>query len=173
MGSVMQRLGLSNLFHCLLLFLRYYYSKLVFGLTVLLAAISVICLLGCSEPSLSSFTEYVGPEYSAAAQLSIEQSCHDEVYGQQVVVTWSLPSRMRKCLPVTLYLWVYYGNGKVEKLTYEVNQSAGYRVYCLKGLEYKELQGIISYRVALCSGNQEIVSRRHHLWMEVISLDSP
>ncbi|SPN73260.1 hypothetical protein C10C_0073 [Chlamydia serpentis] len=115
----------------------------------------------------------MGPEHSAAAQLNIEQSCVDEIFGQQVVVTWSLPSRMRRCLPLTLYLWVYYGNGKVEKLTYEVNQSAGYRVYCLKGLEYKEFQGIISYRVALYSGNQEIVSRRHHLWMEVISLDSP
>ncbi|WP_100934013.1 acyl-CoA dehydrogenase [Candidatus Chlamydia corallus] len=169
----MQRLELSNHFHCLLLFLRYYCSKIVFGLAFLLTVISLICLLGCSEPSLSSFTEYIGSEYTAAAQLNIEQSCLDEVHGQQVIVTWSLPSRMRKCLPVTLYLWVYYGSGKVEKLTYEVNQSAGYRVYCLKGLEYKEVQGIISYRVALCSGNQEIISRRHHLWMEVISLDAP
>ncbi|ANH78877.1 hypothetical protein Cs308_0707 [Candidatus Chlamydia sanziniae] len=127
---------------------------------------------GCFEPTLSSFTEYIDTEYTSAAQLDIEQGSMHEVFGQQVIVSWTLPSRMRKCLPATLYLWVYYGNGTVEKLIYEVNQLAGYRVYCLKGHNYEEMQGIVSYHITLCSGDKEIVSRRHHLWMEVISVDN-
>ncbi|ADZ18913.1 hypothetical protein CP04DC42_0055 [Chlamydia psittaci 04DC42] len=79
---------------------------------------------------------------------------------------------MQYILPATLHLWVYYGDGKIEKLTYEVRQLSGYRIYCLKGEDFKERQGIVSYKVSLSSRDKEIVSRRHHLWMEVISMDA-
>lgn len=131
---------------------------------------SVLCLSACSQPSLSSFTEFVDNDYTAAVHLGIEQACAHEVFGQQVVVTWSLPYRMRHLLPATMHLSVYYGDGKIEKLTYEVRQLSGYRIYCLKGEDFNERQGIISYKVSLSNGDKEIISRRHHLWMEVISV---
>lgn len=160
-----------NRLHSLLLFLRYYYSKILLTI-VLFPLVSVLCLSACSQPSLSSFTEFVDNDYRAAAHLGIEQACVHEIFGQQVVVTWSLPYRMQSMLPATLHLWVYYGDGKIEKLTYEVRQLSGYRIYCLKGDDYEERQGIVSYKVSLSSGDREIVSRRHHLWMEVISVDA-
>ncbi len=128
-----------------------------------------LCLSSCSEPVLSSFTEFIDNEYSAAAQLNIEPVGIHEIFGQQVIVTWSLPYRMYKSLPLTLHLWVYYGSGEVERLTYEVPKLSGYRIYCLKGKDYEVRQSIVSYRVALLNQGKEIISRRHHLWMEVIS----
>ncbi|EPP38078.1 hypothetical protein BOKEGFJH_00441 [Chlamydia avium] len=159
--------------HSLLLFLRYYYSK-IFGAVVLLSSIFVILSLSsCSQPSLSSFTEFIDNDYTAGAQLGIEQGAgHDELFGQQVVVTWSLPYRMQKLLPATLHLSIYYGDGKTEKLTYEVRQLSGYSVYCLKGDDYYNRQGIVSYKVSLLSEDKEIVSRRHHIWTEVIAIDT-
>ncbi len=154
------------------MFLRYYYSKILL-IIALFPLVSLLCLSACSQPSLSSFTEFVDNDHSAAAQLGIEQSCVHEIFGQQVVVTWSLPYRMQKVLPATLHLSVYYGDGKIEKLTYEVRQLSGYRVYCLKGDDYHDRQGIVSYKVSLSSGDKEIVSRRHHLWTDVISVDAP
>lgn len=159
-----------NRLHSLLLFLRYSCSRRLWILLFSLG--SILCLSGCSQPCLSSFTEFIDNDYTAAAHLGIEQTCLRETLGQQVVVIWNLPYRMQYVLPATLHLWVYYGDGKIEKLTYEVRQLSGYRIYCLKGEDFKERQGIVSYKVSLSSGDKEIVSRRHHLWMEVISLDA-
>ncbi|WP_407365849.1 acyl-CoA dehydrogenase [Chlamydia pecorum] len=170
MVNVMPQSGLSSRLHSLLLFLRYYYCRALLTF-ILLPFIGVLCLSGCSEPMLSSFTEFVDNEYTAAAQLGIESAGMHEIFGQQVVVTWSLPHRMHKSLPLTLQLWVYHGCGRVEKLTYDISQLSGYRVYCIKDDEYEENQGIVSYRVALLNGDKEIISRRHHLWMDVISVD--
>lgn len=158
--------------HSLLLFLRYYYSRIL-GIVILLSSVlTLLCLSSCSQPSLSSFTEFIDNDYTAGAQLGIEQGgARDEILGQQVVVTWSLPYRLQKLLPATLHLSIYYGDGKIEKLTYEVRQLSGYRVYCLKGDNYYNRQGIVSYKVSLFGEGKEIVSRRHHIWTEVIAVD--
>ena len=49
-------------------------------------------------------------------------------------------------------------------------QKFSYQVYLLKDCDYQERQGIISYKVSLTKDGKEILSRNHHLWMEVISL---
>ncbi len=152
------------------MFLRYYYSRIFWLAALLFSVFAVLCLSSCSQPSLSSFTEFIDNDYLAGAQLGIEQGPHDEIFGQQIVITWNLPYRMQKLLPATLHLSIYYGDGKTEKLTYEVCQLSGYRVYCLKGNDYYNRQGIVSYKVALLSKDKEIVSRRHHIWTEVIAV---
>lgn len=125
---------------------------------------------GCVGKPLASFTEFIQSDFTAAAHLGIEQSeCHQTI-GQQLVVTWRLPSYMNKKLPLTLRLWVFYGNGTVEKLIYDVHHLSGYRTYRLLNDDYECVQGIVSYKISLCDGDRVILSRQHHLWMEVISL---
>lgn len=119
---------------------------------------------------MSSFMEFVQEDFTAAAHLGIEHGNDRQSTGQQIVVTWQLPSRMRKTLPLSLYLWVYYGNGTVEKLIYDIHHFSGYRTYRLLGDDYEQMQGIVSYKISLCDGDRVILSRQHHLWMEVISL---
>lgn len=127
-------------------------------------------LSGCSAPSLHSFMEFIDTDYTAAAHLNIQRECDREFLGQQLVVSWNLPARMSKQLPCSLHLWVYYGDGKVKKLVYQVDRLSSYRVYRLSGPEYQEHNGMVSYKVCLLHGDRKIVSRQHHLWTEVISL---
>lgn len=131
-------------------------------------------LSGCADSSLSSFTEFINEDFSASAHLDIEQFDVGSGYsvGQQLVVTWRLPSRMRHILPLSLYVWVYYGDGTVEKLIYDVHNLSGFRVYRLLGCDYEEKQGIVSYKISLCDGETIILNRQHHLWMEVIPLQT-
>ncbi|EPP34467.1 hypothetical protein CP10139811_0387 [Chlamydia ibidis] len=134
-----------------------------------------MCLIGlssCSQPSLSSFTEFIDSDYCAAARLGISRDCTDEIFGQQVVMTWNLPWRMRNLLPATLRLHLYCGDGHIETLVYEVHRLSGYRIYCLKNEDYHAYKGIVSYKVTLFSGDSEIITRRHHLWTEVISFNN-
>ncbi|ADH20765.1 hypothetical protein AB8868_01605 [Chlamydia trachomatis] len=158
------RLGLLSLLRYLLSFLRYCYSKWW------AAAFSALCLGGCSQPALSSFLEFIDNDYTAAAHLGIDRGCVTESVGQQLVVTWGLPSRFRDSLPMVLHVWVYYGNGEAAKFSCDVQHLSGYQVYTLKENDYQDRQGIISYKVSLTKDGKEILSRSHHLWMEVISL---
>lgn len=133
------------------------------------------CLLsGCADSSLSSFTEFINEDFSALAHLDIERSDleTERSVGQQLVVTWRLPARIRHILPLSLYVWVYYGNGTLEKLIYDVHNLSGFRVYRLLGCDYEEKQGIVSYKISLCDGETIILNRQHHLWMEVIPLQN-
>lgn len=127
---------------------------------------------GCADTALSSFTEFINEDFSAAAHLDIEQQESERSNGQQIVVTWRLPSRMRTLLPLNLYMWVYYGNGNVEKLIYDVRNLSGFRVYRLLGRDFEEKQGIVSYKISLRDDEKVILSRQHHLWMEVIPLQN-
>lgn len=121
---------------------------------------------------MSSFTEFINEDFSAAAHLDIEQQDVGYSVGQQIVVTWRLPSRMRMLLPLSLYVWVYYGDGNVEKLIYDVHNLSGFRIYRLLGRDFEEKQGIVSYKISLCDGENVVLSRQHHLWMEVIPLQN-
>lgn len=137
---------------------------------VLLTLLSVLCLSSCSSPSLSSFTEFLDNESKASVRLGIEQEGEREVYGQRIVMSWSIPNKMRNVLPAHLRLFVYYGDGTVEKFIYDIHQCSGYRICCLKGEEYCRRQGIVSYKISLFSGEKELVSRCHHLWTEILSV---
>ncbi|WP_080125482.1 hypothetical protein [Chlamydia suis] len=158
------RLGLLSLLRYSLSFLRCCYFKWWAPI------FSALCLGGCSQPALSSFLEFIDEDYTAAAHLGIDRGCVVESVGQQLVVTWGLPTRFRDSLPMVLHVWVYYGNGEAEKFSYDVHHLSGYQVYLLKDCDYQERQGIISYKVSLTKDGKEILSRNHHLWMEVISL---
>lgn len=157
-------MGLLSLLRYLLSFLRCYCFK------CLAATFLAICLEGCSRPALSSFLEFIDEEHTAAAHLGIDRGCVVESVGQQLVVTWGLPLCFRNSLPMVLHVWVYYGNGEAEKFSYDVQYLSGYQVYVLKDSDYQDRQGIISYKVSLTKDDKEILSRSHHLWMEVISL---
>ena len=157
-------MGLLSLLRYLLSFLPCCYSK------YLAATLLALCLGGCSQPVLSSFLEFIDEDYTAAAHLGVDRRCTVESVGQQLVITWGLPSRFRDSLPMVLLVWVYYGNGEVEKFSYDVHHLSGYQVYVLKDNTYRDRQSIISYKVSLTKDDKEILSRSHHLWMEVIAL---
>lgn len=113
--------------------------------------------------------EFVDYDYTAAAHLGIGQPKIDDV-GQQIVITWALPKKMARTLPLVMHLHVYYGNGIVEKFSYELWQLSSYKVFSLTGEAYHQAQGVVSYKVSLLHNGRELCNRKHHLWTEIIPL---
>lgn len=125
----------------------------------------------CSRPTLSSFIEYADPSNGAAAHVGVH-ICDGAHSGARVVLMWHMPRHCSHLMPARLLLKVHYGNGQHEEFVYDVSHLSGFRTFVLEGDDYIRKQGILTYRLSLWSGDQEIAVREHHLWTEIIPLDA-
>ncbi|MEG0037099.1 MAG: hypothetical protein RSB49_04100 [Victivallaceae bacterium] len=127
---------------------------------------------GCSCPHgmLYSFTEYLNSGYEAASKIGLKESLGKKTQGQQLFIFYSLPTKFRKLLPIELHLLVRYENGELLNKTYALTSASGIKIHALEGEDFLHKRGISSYKLILKSGNEEIASRKHHLWTEIIIL---
>lgn len=119
---------------------------------------------------MSSFTERLDGRYDAMAQLKPKHDSSREITGQQLVISWSLPSKLRSKLPMVLEAKIRHDNGFVITKSYPVSAASGIKIYLVEGNELKEKGGVSSYNLVLKSQDRVISVRKHHLWTEVIML---
>jgi hypothetical protein len=128
-------------------------------------------ITGCSSPELSLYTEYISiqslPSYIIGTP-DPRLYCPD--YGEKLHISWFLPHEFY-CNEIYLYLHLLYGNGAYDEKWIRVDSLDGVYALPLLNEEYREKDGIFTYKVALIGDGCILLERRHILWAEPILLE--
>ncbi|MBS0645617.1 MAG: hypothetical protein JSR97_03375 [Verrucomicrobia bacterium] len=117
--------------------------------------------------ALSVRSEYLDANYLASKRIETPDPCQGCFVGQQVVISWHIPSR---CLPAEIDLWVRYGNRCFTKVTHTVCEPAGFWAYRVMNEDFWNLKGIVAYSATLRQGDREIDQWNHHLWADLVEV---
>ncbi len=130
----------------------------------------LLCLAGCqySRP-LSVRSEYLDTKYLAAKQIDTPDPRCSCFTGQQLVIRWNLPP---SCVPAEIVLQVRYGNREMQEFRRSTCERWGTWMFRLMDKDFWKYQGILSYSVQIYHEGTLIDQWNHHLWAEVITIDS-
>ena len=132
-----------------------------------------LLLFGCHRSPLICRSEYLYPDYLASAHVLTPDPCRECFFGQQIVIRWDVK---RHCLSreqsLELVLHVRYGTREQAVFTWPVTRSSGYRIYRLVNDEYWCNEGIVSYKAELYKDGAPIADWEHHLWVDIIEIES-
>lgn len=129
---------------------------------------SLLLLTGCvRQRMLVARSEYLDPGYLASRRIETPDPCQGCFVGQQIVVSWSVPSR---CLPADIDLRLRYGNRCFSSVCHTVDQPQGFWIYRLLDDEFWELEGIVAYSATLSHDDHVIDQWNHHIWADLIEV---
>jgi hypothetical protein len=114
-------------------------------------------------------SEFLDASYLASTKIETPDPCKQCFLGQQLVITWNVPSRK---LPAEIDLQIRYGNRQFQQITHPIQTPAGYWTFRLMNKEYSKMQGICAYSVQIVSDGCVIDRWDHHLWADLVQLPS-
>lgn len=129
-------------------------------------------LSACSNADLSLYTEYISIQSLPSYHIGTPDPrlyCPD--YGEKLHISWFLPNDYHYN-ELYLYLHLRYGNGTFEEKWIRVDCSDGVYAFPLLNENYREKQGLFTYKVALIGDGCILLERRHTLWAEPIVLEN-
>lgn len=125
----------------------------------------------CQRDTLSVYTEYLSfrtlPSYIMNTPDPMLY-CPD--FGEKLHITWSVS---KKCSIEALLLRIdlRYGNGTFDRQEVELDTPNGIYVLPLLNEEYREKDGIFTYKLTLYGDGCPIKEERHLLWVDPITLE--
>jgi hypothetical protein len=91
--------------------------------------------------------------------------------GQELTIEWRLPEKDLE-EGLTLVLSIIYKNHSQETICYPVNKRRGVITYSLIGEEYKQTEGLLTYKVEILQKDNLVLKEwKQQLWTELIVLD--
>ncbi len=93
--------------------------------------------------------------------------------GERLVIEWNVPIGVIK-EESSLHLQVIYKDYSQSFFTYPMPYRLDYVVYTLEGKEYKEKQGILTYKAEIVKKDGSIFRQwKHQLWAELVIIEEP
>lgn len=132
-------------------------------------AMSGLCS-GCARDPLSAQTNYLLREQLASFHVgSPDPMLYYPLVGQRLLVQWDLPPAYRDYPDLTLRITIRFGNREQSVRTASISDLKGHYVFILRGEEYCEKEGILTYKAEVLGNDQVLETWRHQLWVELIS----
>ena len=130
-----------------------------------------LTLLGCTQPNLTLFTEYVSIESLPSYQVGTpDPRLYHPDSGVRLHISWSLAKMCSDSIH-QLHLHVRFGNGEEDDQWLSIHNESGTYVYSLINDDYWNKGGIFTYKAELFENGELIKEWRHQLFAERINLD--
>lgn len=134
--------------------------------------ILILFLCSCEKYYLSVKRESVDQRMLASTYVgSPDPLQKNPPKGQELIMEWRLP-RGNMGEKMTLVLEVLYKNYTQETISYPISRRRGVITYSLLGEEYKEKEGLLTYKAEIRDEKGTILQEwKQHLWTELIVID--
>lgn len=139
---------------------------------ILLSVLVAFLLNSCAYQSIHVRTEYLDRNYLASEQINTPDPLKACFLGQKAIVTWHLPNQYFRADNLTMVFQVRYGNFEVETLRIPVCYAHGTWVYEIINEEYCSKKGMSAYKVQIFDGETQIACWQHHVWADVIEINT-
>jgi hypothetical protein len=132
----------------------------------------LLLLSSCSNQCLVVDNRYVGYKQLASYKINTadwRKDCPDS--GQRLLIKWKLPLSELKQGPLSLYLYVHFGDRDSETVSLMITKPEGLLIYDLLNEEYFSRDGILTYKVEILD-DEGCVSHQwqHQVWTELINI---
>lgn len=129
-------------------------------------------LASCSSRMLTVHSDYVTIESLASFYVDTpDPLLNCPPYGERLVISWSVPSRLMKLEDPHLVLTLRYRNRDQIVRKIPLRRPSGTTLFRVLNDEYCETGGFLTYRVQLIAGSCMYEEWRHQLWAELIAID--
>lgn len=138
----------------------------------LLAFIGALLLVSCDKYYVTVKKEPIDRQYLASTFVGSPDplQVHPPL-GQTLFVQWSISSSQLKECP-ELVLEVVYGDWSKKVMHFPVNKRRGIIQYDLEGQEYKEKEGLFSYRARVQTPDgQQLMQWSQLMWTPLIETE--
>ena len=135
------------------------------------------CLLfslsSCSPHILNIQTQYFNQKSLASYYIGTpDPSLKNPMIGQKLLVQWSLKTSCIEDSPLFLYLKLRFRNHEEKEIVLQIHRKKGIYVYELKGEEFCETGGVLTYMGEIRNDETCIASWKHPLWVNFLSFKS-
>lgn len=133
----------------------------------------LFCLSACCVQRLAVYTDYIGPQTLASAQIGTPDplALHPPT-GQRLIVKWHVPHTYMEHEDLHLSIALRFRDRSTQNLTVPVEHTAGTYLYEVLGDTYCQTRGILSYQVQLLGDGEILEEWLHPLWTSIIELNS-
>jgi hypothetical protein len=125
---------------------------------------------GCTRRYLTARTEYLTPEYLASSQVRTPDPRQEAFLGEQIVVHWDLPFALLREEP-QLHLSVRFVDRDIKEFSFPVRVRRGYLMVPFLNEEDLCRGGVLSYKIEVSVAEKCWTAWRHHLWVDIISVN--
>lgn len=134
----------------------------------------LLSLTSCCFQRLSVYTDYIGPESLASAQIgSPDPLALNPPTGQRLIVKWHVPHAYMDLEDLHLEIALRFRDHTTQNLTIPIEHTAGTYLYPVLGETYCQTRGILAYHVQLIGGDEPLEEWIHPLWTPIIELNTP
>lgn len=130
--------------------------------------------VGCDRHRyLVVYNEYIAPDYLASSYVGTpdpRKCC--EFCGQRLIIRWRLPKgSLFKRDEAYLLLTLRFRCEEMEEVCVPMRRDYGTYVYWLMNDEYRQKDGILTYKVEMWMDGELLDVWEHQVWTELIRLD--
>lgn len=130
-------------------------------------------LTSCTGNHFSIQTSYLNREMLASYYVETpDPLLQQPLMGERVLVQWNLPRWYLQYEDLHIRMAIRYKNATETVFSLPVRCLKGYYNFMLKGSEYAEKRGILTYKADLIGDGRILESQVHQLWAELISIGS-
>ena len=132
----------------------------------------LLVLVGCQKHYIAVRQMQIGPDYLASAHVGTPDPRRaDPPIGEKLVIDWSVPPELLAQHP-RVFLHIIFRN-HTEKFEFmPITTKVGTEVYSLLRKDFKETQGLLTYRAEIVTADGHVYRDwKHQLWVNLITLD--
>lgn len=132
----------------------------------------MLLLCGCRDRYLVVYNDYITHSYLASTYVDAPdpRRCCD-FCGQRLVIRWRLPKgELWACESAYIRLLLRFRSEEVEEIWIPMQRRFGTYVYWLMNEEYREKDGILTYKVEMMVDDQVVDVWEHQVWTELIDV---
>lgn len=137
-----------------------------------LVTLLILILSGCQSQKLVVETRFIQPQTRASYWVHSPDPylCCPEI-GQELIVSWNLPSCYFENPPLELLVSMRFGNREEERVSLKNCKRKGIYIHELLNGDYWCRQGILSYKVEAFSNGCRLGVWKHQLWADRLVFD--
>lgn len=127
----------------------------------------LLFLAGCACPDLTIYTQYDTPERLASTYMRTPdpRRWSIDTQGQTLIVTWYVPEVEGYRVELTRV----FRNGERRSDSFDFTSVSGRYEIPLRGCDYFETGGLLSYQATLFHDNEVVKVAAHPLYVELIT----
>ncbi len=124
----------------------------------------------CTRSTLSVETGYFTRKDLASYHVGTpDPNKQSPIFGQRLYIHWNVSDQeLQGESPLTLHLQVHLKKDGLIKKVVKVDKPKGEYVLPIVGEDYTVRGGLLSYNVALFSGDKELATSKHKFWVDEI-----
>jgi hypothetical protein len=133
----------------------------------------LLLLCSCRDRYVVVYNDYITPSYLASSYVDApdpRKCC--EFCGQRLVIRWRLSKgELYGCESAYIRLLLRFGCAEVEEVCIPMGKRFGTYVYWLMNEDYREKDGILTYKVEMVVDDEVVDVWEHQVWTELIDID--